>query len=166
MTDEPSSHSRRAFFREAGVTGLAAAAAPLAAFDARTKAAAADGTPEQLHLTWGDDPSRCVFATWASPGQAVNPRVNIHDASGSRRVVHAVQGTYTDGLNGQTVFTYHAKIDGLRAGTTYRYSLTADNDSQKVPLSAEFTTAPSGYAPFRWTSYGDLSTPIVSWKLS
>jgi hypothetical protein len=162
----PSSLSRRAFFREAGATGLAAAASSLASFESRAQSKAADGTPEQLHLTWGDDPSNSVIVSWASTGQAANPRVNIRDASGSRRVIHAIQRSYTDGLNGQTVFTYHARVDALRAASTYQYSVTCDNDSRKKPLSADFTTAPTGRAPFRWTSYGDLATPIVSWAMS
>jgi hypothetical protein len=162
----PSFLSRRAFFREAGATGLAAAALPLASFEAQAKPKAADGTPEQLHLTWGEDPSNSVIVSWASTGQAANPRVNIRDASGSRRVIHAIQRSYTDGLNGQTVFTYHARVDALRPASTYQYSVTCDNDSRNKPLSADFTTAPTGRAPFRWTSYGDLATPIVSWVLS
>ena len=162
----PSSFSRRAFFREAGATGLAAAASSLASFESEAKPLAADGTPEQLHLTWGDDPSNCVIVSWASVGQAVNPRVDLLDAKGVRRVIHAIQRSYTDGLNGQTVFTCHARVDALRPASTYQYSVTADNDSRKVPLSADFTTAPTGRAPFRWTSYGDLATPIVSWALS
>jgi phosphodiesterase/alkaline phosphatase D-like protein len=162
----PALLSRRAFFREAGATSLATAASPLTTFDSGAKPGAADGTPEQLHLTWGEDPSNSVIVSWASTGQAVNPRVNIRDSAGARRVIHAIQRSYTDGLNGQTVFTYHARVDTLRPGSTYQYSVTADNDSQKTPLSADFTTAPIGRAPFRWTSYGDLATPIVSWVLS
>src|ERR1700730_16957717 len=81
----PSFLSRRAFFREAGATGLAAAASALPSFDAAAKPVAADGTPEQLHLAWGDDPSNSVIVSWASIGQAVNPRVNIRDAAGARR---------------------------------------------------------------------------------
>ena len=162
----PALLSRRAFFREAGATSLATAASPLTTFDSGAKPGAADGTPEQLHLTWGEDPSNSVIVSWASTGQAVNPRVNIRDSAGARRVIHAIQRSYTDGLNGQTVFTYHARVDTLRPGSTYQYSVTADNDSQKTPLSADFRTAPIGRAPFRWTSYGDLATPIVSWVLS
>ena len=162
----PSFLSRRAFFREAGATSLAAAASPLVSFESQAKTIAPIGAPEQLHLTWGDDPSHCVIVSWASTGQAANPRVNIRDASGARRVIHAIQRSYTDGLNGQTVFTYHARVDGLLPSSTYQYSVTADNDSREKPLSADFTTAPAGRASFRWTSYGDLSTPIVSWALS
>jgi Calcineurin-like phosphoesterase/Purple acid Phosphatase, N-terminal domain len=159
--------SRREFFREAGATGLAAAASPLASSGAEAQAWPADGTPEQIHLTWGEDPSSTVFISWASRAQSVNPRVKVRESSGASRVIHAVQRSYTDGLNGQTVFIYHAKVGQLRAGSTCGYSITADNDRHRdKPFTASFQAAPAGRKPFRWTSYGDLATPIASWTLS
>jgi hypothetical protein len=154
--------SRRDFFK-----GAAAAASPLALGGETTSATAADGTPEQIHLTWGDDPSQAVFVSWASPAQAANPRVLLERHGATTSVIHALQRTYTDGINGQTVFTYHARLDGLEPASSYRYSVTADNDSHKhSPFTATFRTAPRGRAAFRWTSYGDLSTPVTSWVLS
>jgi hypothetical protein len=159
--------TRREFFKGAGLTSLTAAVSPSTLFAGDEKAMPADGTPEQIHLTFGDDLSGTVFVSWASAAQAVNPRVLTHGASGGKTVIHAVQRTYTDGLNGQTVFTYHAKLQGLKAGATVRYSVTADNDRNRAhPFEAGFQAAPRGRAPFRWTSYGDLSTPVVSWALS
>jgi len=164
---EHSSISRREFFKSAGVTGVAAATVPLALAGEARGTATADGTPEQIHLTWGDDPTGTVFVSWASPAQAGAPRVILQHAGDAPGVIHAVQRTYTDGINGQTVFTYHAKLDGLAANTSYRYSVTADNDSHRQnPFAATFRTAPRGRTPFRWTSYGDLATPVTSWVLS
>jgi 3',5'-cyclic AMP phosphodiesterase CpdA len=83
------------------------------------------------------------------------------------RVVLALQRAYTDGLNGQTVFTYHARLDGLRPDSSYYYSVSADNDRHREqPFGASVRTAPVGRVPFRWTSYGDLATPVTSWALS
>jgi hypothetical protein len=155
--------SRREFFKNAG----AAATTPLVLVSETNRTTAADGTPEQIHLTWGDDPSHTVFVSWASPAQAVNPRVLLERRGTAPAVIHAMQRTYTDGINGQTVFTYHAKLDGLEANSSYHYSITADNDSRrKTPFAATFQTAPRERAPFRWTSYGDLATPVTSWVLS
>jgi hypothetical protein len=159
--------SRRNFFREAGATGLTAAASALGSFSAQAAAAPVDGTPEQIHLSWGDDPSSTVFVSWTSPAQAVNPRVQLRESPAAGGVFHAVQRSYTDGLNGQTVFTYHTRLEGLRPDSTFHYSVTADNDRNRAqPFSASFRTAPAGRAPFRWTSYGDLATPVTSWTLS
>ena len=139
----------------------------MASFAGDANTAAVDGTPEQVHLTWGEDPCCVVFVSWASTAQAVNPRVVVNGPSTVNRVIHAIQRSYTDGLNGQTVFTYHAKLDGLRPESTFHYSVTADNDRHRgQPFSASFRTAPMGRVPFRWTSYGDLATPITSWTIS
>jgi alkaline phosphatase D len=125
-----------------------------------------DGTPEQIHLTWGDDPTSTVYVSWASAAQAVNPRVEWRRKA-EVATVNAIQRSYTDGMNGQTVFTYHAKLEGLDPDAEHHYSVTADNDRAGAhPFSASFRTAPRGRAAFRFTSFGDLSTPVASWILS
>ena len=157
--------SRRQVLAGAGSTGLlAAAAAPAKAATRARKGRAADGagTPEQIHLTWSENPATGVVVSWASPGPASRPRVRI-----GQRVIPAEARQYTDGLNGQTVWTYHARVGGLRPGATYAYVVTADNDSNAAdPFSATFGTAPQGRVPFRFTSFGDLATPNTAWVLS
>ncbi|HLN70297.1 MAG TPA: metallophosphoesterase family protein [Streptosporangiaceae bacterium] len=149
----------------AGGTGLLAATANSTRAAARTRkarAAAGDGTPEQIHLTWGENPATDVVVSWASPGAATRPRVRI-----GQRVIPAEPRQYTDGINGETVWTYHARVGGLRPGATYVYVVTADNDSNAAdPFTATFRTAPRGRAAFRFTSFGDLATPNAAWVLS
>ena len=149
----------------AGGTGLLAATASATRAAARTRrgrAAAGAGTPEQIHLTWSEDPATGVVVSWASACPASRPRVRI-----GQRVIPAEPRQYTDGLNGETVWTYHARVGGLRPGATYAYVVTADNDSNAVdPFSATFRTAPQGRMPFRFTSFGDLATPNTAWVLS
>ncbi len=160
--------SRRGFLKLAGASGLASAAGALtvAAKGADTNATA-DGTPEQIHLTWGADPTSEVVVSWASQAASVHPRLTVTADHGHSETVHAVQRTYTDGLNGAVVFTYHARLGDLKPGTTYRYEVTADNSSRiGSPFAASFTTAPRGRKPFRFTSYGDLATPNTAWVLS
>ncbi len=157
--------SRRDFVTGAGLAGLAAAAPGAAG--PRDAGVAPDGTPEQIHLTFGEDPAATVCVSWASLAQARNPRVRLEPPSGASRTIHAVQRTYTDGMSGETVFTYHATIAGLDAGSKFTYVVTADNDHNRArPFTATFTTAPRGRVPFRWTSYGDLATPVSTWVLS
>jgi Purple acid Phosphatase, N-terminal domain/Calcineurin-like phosphoesterase len=153
----------------AGGAGLLATAAVATAVPATaatgnpaSASASGDGTPEQIHLTWGNDPARAVVVSWSSPGKAAAPRVHVGE-----RVIHAEERPYTDGINGETVYTYHARVGDLRPGKTYGYSITADNDTGAAdPFTATFTTAPEGRAPFRFTSYGDLATPNAQWVLS
>src|SRR6202008_957760 len=72
-----------------------------------------NGTPEQVHLTWGDDPATSVVVSWGSPARAARPRVRI-----GQRVIQASEQAYTDEATGKTVWTYHAPVPGLRAGAT------------------------------------------------
>ena len=157
--------SRRQMLAGAGGTGLLAATASRAKAAVRTRrarAGTADGTPEQVHLTWAENPATAVVVSWASPGQAARPRVRI-----GQRVIPAGSRLYTDGINGEKVWTYHARVGGLRPGATYAYAVTSDNDSNAAdPFSATFRTAPQGRAGFRFTSFGDLATPNTSWVLS
>ena len=158
--------SRRGFVRGAGAVGLATAVSPFA-LAKEAVAAAADGTPEQIHLTWGDDPASSVVVSWASAAPAQHPRVHFGGSSGREHALPAVQRSYVDGLNGQTVYTYHAKLDGLAPDTLVHYSVTADNDSNAAkPFASSFRTARRGRHAFRFTSYGDLATPNTSWVLS
>jgi hypothetical protein len=155
--------SRRQVLAGAGGTSLLAATAGATRTRRalRVRAAGA-GTPEQVHLTWGESPTTGVVVSWASPGQATRPRVRI-----GQRVISAESRPYTDGINGETVWTYHARVGGLRPGATYGYLVTADNDGNAAdPFSATFRTAPHGRAPFRFTSFGDLATPNTDWVLS
>jgi Purple acid Phosphatase, N-terminal domain/Calcineurin-like phosphoesterase len=125
-------------------------------------ARACDGTPEQIHLTWGQNPATSVVISWSSPGHAVRPRARI-----GQRVIPAESRPYIDEINGETVWMYHATVGGLRPGATYAYVVTADNDGNAAdPFSATFRTAPRGRAPFRFTSFGDLATPVLSYGQS
>ena len=61
MSDDAEPGLSRRQLLAAGTTGLiATAAVPPPAGQHRRRAGAADGTPEQIHLTWGDDPARSV----------------------------------------------------------------------------------------------------------
>ncbi|MBV8260489.1 MAG: metallophosphoesterase family protein [Paraburkholderia sp.] len=165
-TESGAGVSRRGFLKLAGASGFASAASALAG-SAKADTATPDGTPEQIHLTWGEDPTREVVVSWASLVSSTNPRVTWSADRGKRETVHAVQRTYTDGLTGAVVFTYHARLRGLEPATTYRYEVTADNDSRAgSPFGSSFYTAPRARAPFRFTSYGDLATPNTGWVLS
>ena len=132
-----------------------------------TQVPPADGTPTQVHLTWGDDPASAVVVSWATAARAVNPRVIARSVAASERIIHARERTYTDALNGERVFTYHASLEGLAPDSICHYAVTADNDrNHRRPFSASFRTAPRGRAPFRFTSFGDLATPVTAWALS
>jgi hypothetical protein len=164
--DAASLASRRGFLKLAGASGIAGAAGAMS-LAANAQSANPDGTPEQVHLTWGEDPTSEVIVSWASLAQATKPRVRLTTHEGHARTIHGVLRTYTDGLNGEIVCTYHARLRDLRPDTTYQYEVTADNDSNAgQPFNASFRTAARGRHKFRFTSYGDLATPNTNWVLS
>jgi len=152
----------------AGTAGLLATMPVLrgAQQAAASTSAASNGTPEQIHLTFGADPATSMTVSWASPDQAPGARVLLHGPHLPRTEVPAVQRTYIDGLNGDSVWTYHAELAHLAPDTEYSYVVTADNDSAPTPFAGSFRTAPSGPARFRFTSFGDLATPNTAWVLS
>ena len=159
--DQTAAVSRRDFLKLAGASGVASATSGFAAFASSAIGSKSnDGTPEQIHITWGNDPATEVAISWSSPGRSVDPRVNTKDAGEEARTVHADQRIYTDGLNDEIVFSYHARIHGLKPGRAYSYEVTAENDRNfNPPFSSSFQTAPRDLQPFRWTSFGDLATP-------
>ncbi|HEY0933586.1 MAG TPA: metallophosphoesterase family protein [Trebonia sp.] len=155
MSDDRGAGSPRRPMTAAGTTSLVAAATA-SPERAGGRGQAGAGTPEQVRLTWGDDPARTVDVFWASAGQAGRPRVRI----GQRVIAAAAARFRDDPRGGAATWTYHARVDGLRPGATYGYAVTADNDANAAdPFSATFTTAPTGRAAFRFTSFGDLAAP-------
>ena len=112
-----------------------------------------NGTPEQVHLTWGDDPATSVVVSWGSPGRAVRPRVRI-----GQRVIPPRSRPTPARPRGKTAWIYHAWVPGLRPGATYAYAVTADNDANFAdPFTSTFRTAPAERAAFRFTCSGDLA---------
>jgi hypothetical protein len=81
MTHDDSPLTRRQMLAGAGGVGMLAVAGPVSVLGsarparAASAGAAADGTPEQIHLTWGADPASSVTVSWASPARANRPRV-------------------------------------------------------------------------------------------
>src|SRR5215469_8619461 len=103
VPDEPavSRPSRRQVLSTAGAAGLLATVPVLRGTEraAASTSAASDGTPEQIHLTFGADPATSMTVSWASPGQAPGARVLVHGPHLPRTTVPAVQRAYTDGLD-------------------------------------------------------------------
>src|SRR6202020_619091 len=95
-------------------------------FEGQAFAALGSGTvPEQVHLQWGADPTSSVVISWASPAAEPNPIVRYGTSSlvlSSTAV--PVFKTYTDGISGEQVFTYHATLTGLAPDTPYSYQIS------------------------------------------
>ncbi|MGH9154076.1 MAG: purple acid phosphatase family protein [Acidimicrobiales bacterium] len=113
--------------------------------------------PEQLHLQFGADAARQMVASWATPVPVAHPRLRLGTPGGGLgTTVDAVERTYTEALTGQAVWSYHAMVEQLQPDTEHIYEVVHDGSP---PETGRFRTAPSGRAPFRFTSFGDLSLP-------
>ncbi|MBO0693728.1 MAG: metallophosphoesterase family protein, partial [Acidimicrobiaceae bacterium] len=138
--------------------------------------------PEQLHLTWGADPTRSVTVSWLAPGTVAQPAPTLAystspiTATNPGTVVAlppprpldqtevragAVATSFADGLSGFTTFHYHVELTGLDPDTTYFYEIS-DGAASASTAGASFTTAPAGRAKFRFSSFGDVGTPTSS----
>ena len=115
-----------------------------------------------LHLTFGADPAREMYASWSTTSPVCRPRVRFGSLEGGHGdTVQAETRTYIDGASGREVYVHHAHISGLRPDSTYIYSALHDG---VLPDSAAFRTAPSGRKPFTFTSFGDQATPGTTWS--
>jgi len=156
--------SRRVFLKGTGGIALAGALAPFL-FESEAYGALGTGTgPEQVHLQWGADPTSSVVISWASPTAEPGPIVNYGTSALLLTSTSVpIMKTYTDGISGEQVFTYHASLSGLHPDTTYSYNISdgATPTAGTFPASgvSSFTTAPTGRSAFAFTSFGDLGTP-------
>jgi alkaline phosphatase D len=114
--------------------------------------------PEQIHLTWGADPSSEMVVSWVSPSPQWAPEVELLPGVGRKWTIPAIHRAYTDGLSGETVHAYHVALQGLSPASSYTY-VVRDAAVAGVSFTSEFTTADRGRFPFAFTSFGDLGTP-------
>ncbi|MDQ6782150.1 MAG: metallophosphoesterase family protein [Actinomycetota bacterium] len=167
--------SRRGFLMGGMGLGILAGASALGLefwFDSGLASADTSGTyplpsttaPEQIHLQWGAHPAHEVVVSWGSAGGVPQPDASV--AFADRPITAANPGkaapitvrTFTDGINTQTTYYYHASLAGLKPSTRYYYEIS-DGATPRSVIGSSFTTAPVGRAPFSFTSYGDLATP-------
>jgi hypothetical protein len=114
--------------------------------------------PEQLHLQFGADAASEMAVSWAAPQPVSRPVVRLGmPGYGLGSEIDAEERVYTEALTGERVFTYHAVLPGLSAGTRYEYQVAHRG---AAPLGGSFRTAPRGRSGgFGFTSFGDQSIP-------
>ena len=163
--------------------GAAAATAPVGP-PTTTQPLPTTTEPEQLLLTWGADPATSVTVSWSAPGTVAQPAPVLaysrepitaerpgklvrlpepRPLDVARRYEQASAVSFTDGLNAQTTYAYHVQLTDLEPHTRYYYQVS-DGAAEPSTAGSSFETAPTGRAKYRFSSYGDLSTP--SWDLN
>ncbi|HWS94129.1 MAG TPA: metallophosphoesterase family protein [Mycobacterium sp.] len=113
-----------------------------------------------LHLQFGKNAGTEVVVSWHSTEAVRNPRVMLGTpASGLGRTVAAETRTYRDAKSNTEVRVNHARLTNLTPDTDYVYAAVHDGAE---PEQGTVRTAPSGRKPFRFTSFGDQSTPTLA----
>ncbi len=114
--------------------------------------------PGQVHVQFGADAASQAVVSWAAPAAAARPRLKLgRPGPGFGAEIPAQERVYTEALTGETVFTYHARLDHLPADTFFVYEVLHDG---APPVAGMFRTGPRGRSRgFRFTSFGDQSVP-------
>src|SRR5262249_29797497 len=137
--------SRRKLLAAAGLGGGALLASSLlgeAAEPARAVAPSVTG----LHLQFGADASSEMVVSWMTLEDVANPRVLLGHLDGRLlETAKAEAARYTDAKSGRMVQVWHARLTGLKPGTSYMYAAVHDGAE---PELGTFTTAPRGRVPF------------------
>jgi len=112
-----------------------------------------------LHLQFGADASAQMVVSWHTLQSVDNPRVLLGTLEGElKQTVAAEETSYTDARSGQVVYAYHVKLSGLDDDRAYLYGALHDGAE---PQFGTFRTAPRGWVPFTFTSFGDQGTPTL-----
>lgn len=129
----------------------------------------ATSTPDQIVLTWNDDPKTTQCVQWRTstetekgrvryrvksrPGSEVAENWNTIDAT-----TEVLENLNT--VNDPVVNRHTATMANLTPGTTYEYQV-GTGDMWMAP--AEFTTAPGGTTPFKFVYMGDAQNGLDTW---
>ena len=150
--------------RQVLISGGLAASAPLlsgtrnAPSLLRRPAKAGAPAPAQVHVQFGADAATQAAVSWAASAAVSRPRLKLgRPGPGFGTEIPAEERVYTEALTGETVFTYHARLDRLPEDTFFVYEVLHDG---APPVAGMFRTGPRGRSRgFRFTSFGDQSIP-------
>ncbi len=109
-------------------------------------------------MQFGADAASQAAVSWAAPAQVARARLRLgRPAHGHGFEVPAEERVYTEALTGETVWTYHARLDRLQPDTQYIFEVLHDG---ATPVPGMFRTGPRGRSGgFRFTSFGDQAIP-------
>ncbi len=115
-------------------------------------------TPDQILLTWCDDPRTTQAIQWRTSPEIATGTVKLWKISSpaDTSVVEADLEKIEDRflLNDRHCHRFSARLDGLKPGTEYGYQVGSVADN-RWSESLTFTTAPSKPKPFTFITFGD-----------
>lgn len=120
--------------------------------------------PDQVAISYGDDPSRALVWSWRTSPEVKSSAVRIAMADGMTRIVEGDSSCIEvpNILNDPVVRRHRVVVGGLEPDRVYRYSLgngTAHGWSPWKPVK----TAPERGRPLRFLYLGDAQTGLERW---
>lgn len=130
-------------------------------------------TPDQIILTWSDDPRTTQTIQWRTSDRVRKgyvryaKKADIYPpTTNSPRPLELVAKTepiYTKFIVNDPVNRHHtATLTNLEPATTYMYTV-GDGTARNWSPPAEFTTAPATAAPFSFVYMGDAQNGLYRW---
>jgi len=123
------------------------------------------------HIAFGPDPATQIAVAWQVAAPVRNPFLRVGESpldlgqripaelrtlTTLRTDVNAVDSVPPSAVASIEQYYVHARVDGLRPGRTYYYSVGHQGaDGARLAATGTFTTAPRGREPFTFTAFGD-----------
>ncbi len=130
----------------------------------RTTPLPASATPDQILLTWSDDPATTQTIQWRTNTSVRSNVVRYRrkDDHDEITIVPATTRTLVDrGLvNDTTCHRHTVTLKDLSPATTYEYSVNSDEICSRW---TPFTTAPDDPQPFKFIYMGDAQNGLETW---
>lgn len=123
--------------------------------------------PDQVVLTWSEDPRTSMTIQWRTSTAVKRGVVSFWkknpDVGPPTRVEAETLLLETlETANDPVTHRHTALLRGLLPGTTYAYTV-GDGQAQPTEVTGEFTTAPDGIVPFSFIYMGDAQNGLEQW---
>lgn len=118
--------------------------------------------PDQIILSWTEDPSTSQFISWRTSGAVKDGLVQFRElrAQGNtftKRTAYYVDVKISELSNAPCSRRFFVKLDGLKPNTAYEYQVGSSSANAWSPMY-KFITAPVFGTPFSFVYLGDIQT--------
>jgi acid phosphatase type 7 len=131
----------------------------------------ATAKPDQVVLTWSDDPKTTQAVQWRTNTAVEKAALRYRAkkmpgsevaADWSTVAVNTKPLVNHNTVNDPVIHRHAVNLVGLKPGTTYEYEV-GDGTRIGWTTPAEFTTAPEGDTPFKFIYMGDAQNGLDAW---
>lgn len=116
------------------------------------------GTPQQIHLSWVNDPKTTMTVMWQTDGKTKTSTVQYGETQKLGKEMAGITETY----DAATGVIHKAEIKNLKHSTTYYYKAGDKEAGWSKPFS--FKTAPAKAENFTFVAVGDVGVTDAASK--